>query len=219
MNGLDNPLETCAGAPRVLNVVSVRVGAKYGPEYVAILHDMLGRNLSTVEHRHWCITDAPDELPAGVMAIPAAPELPGWWQKVRLFSADMPWAPGERIAFFDLDVAITGRLEDLMERKGIIQDELWPCYNSSVMVWDHGEHREIWEDFRPSLISAPGALVPAECLPRGQVNGGDQEWITMCGPWEEIFPAGWCVPFKTGAAALAAGGLQGGHLQRPAQAA
>lgn len=182
----------------MINVVSVRVGTKYGPEYVAILHDMLGRNLSTVEHRHWCVTDAPDELPEGVTAIEPNPALPGWWQKVWLFSPQMPWEQGERIAFFDLDVAITGRLEDLVERKGIIQDELWPCFNSSVMVWDHGEHADVWRRFRASLMTEPGMCVPAECLPKGQINGGDQEWITELGGWE-TFPKGWCVSYKTGA--------------------
>lgn len=183
----------------MINVVSVRVGSKYGPEYVDTLHDMLQRNLSTVDVSHWCITDDPDSLPRGVNPIPHNPDLPGWWQKVFLFSEAMPWAEGERVVYFDLDVCITGRLEDFADHKGIMRDAGWPCYNSSVMSWDHGEHREAWERFDPSTMDKPGRVVPAECLPVGQVNGGDQEWLTEVGGWNYL-PDDWCVSYKFGGA-------------------
>lgn len=172
----------------MIHVVSVRVGDKYGPEYTHILHDMVHRNMSNLDICHWQVTDDPDSLPEPVNYIPANPDLPGWWQKPYLFSADMPWNEGDQIIYFDLDVAITGRLEDLKDRKGIIQDWLWPCYNSSVMRWDHGEHREIWERFTPDLIDKPGRMDVG--YPKGVVNGGDQEWITECGGWD-TFPPEW----------------------------
>jgi len=181
----------------MIHVVSVRVGTKYGPEYVAILHDMIGRNLSNADDvRHWCLTDDPDSLPEGITAIPHFKILPGWWQKVGLFSPKMPWGVGDRVLYMDLDVVVTGRLEDLAERKGIIKDWHWPTYNSSVMVWDHGEHTLIWDAFHPSRITAPGRLVPPELLPKGQVNGGDQEWISHCAPDWPTFPPDWCVTYR-----------------------
>lgn len=177
---------------RALNLVCVRVGDKYGPEYVETLFDMLLRNLTTREGKValWCVTDKPDELPEGVNAIAHDPELPGWWQKVRLFSSDMPWEAGDPVVYFDLDVAITGRLEDFVQTKGIIQDWHWPCYNSSVMSWDHGEHAEIWDHFDRGHIDKPGGLIAADLLPKGQVNGGDQEWITESSAWD-TFPKEW----------------------------
>lgn len=180
----------------MIHFVSVRVGTKYGPEYVAILHDMVARNLSKTEHAHWCVTDDPESLPEGVNAIAHDPELPGWWQKVALFSDRMPWQAGERVFYLDLDVCITGRLENLVERPGIMRDVLWPCFNSSVMVWDHGEHGQIWSDFDPGIIDLPGKTVPRECLPVGQINGGDQEWITEAEPGFPILPAEWCVSYR-----------------------
>jgi hypothetical protein len=190
----------------MINFVSVWVGDRYGADYPAILHDMLARNASLIEDaRHWCITDRPDELPEGVEAIRADPAFPGYWQKVRLFSSEMPWGHGERVAYFDLDVVITGRLEDLVQTPGIIKDWLWPGYNSSVMVWDHGQHREIAQDFRPEVMTrSPGPYVPAECLPAGVVNGGDQEWITECAgvydhrPWP-IFDPRWVKNYRLSA--------------------
>lgn len=186
-----------------VNFACVWVGEKYGPEYVAILRDMVLRNASTMEHEcaFWAVTDRPEELPEGVEAIAASPDLPGWWQKVFLFSPDMPWAEGDRCVYFDLDVVVTGRLEDLVETKGIIRDWHWPCFNSSVMVWDHGEHREVWEQFDPAQIDRPGPIIGPELLPKGQVNGGDQEWVTLVdrtarsAPWP-IFPRSWFVSYR-----------------------
>ena len=195
-----------------VNFVFVRVGKKYSADYVAVLADMVLRNSSELEERaFWCITDKPDELPDGVGYIPADLNFPGWWQKLRLFSPDMPWAEGERVVYLDLDVAIVGRLEDLAETPGIIKDWLWPCLNSSVMVWDHGDHREIWDKFRPELMTLPGRVVPPECLPSDQINGGDQEWITEVdresdGPPWRLFPRQWCLNYRQHALSWPTGG-------------
>jgi hypothetical protein len=173
----------------MIHVVSVCVGTKYPREYVEILHDMLARNLSQLAQvKHWSVTD---HIIDGVERIDPDPTLPGWWQKVRLFSPKMPWRRGERIIYFDLDTVVVGRLEDLAERSGIIRDWHWPCYNSSVMSWLHGEHEEVWTRFDPAIIDRPTNRL-AHLLPRGQINGGDQEWITECGGWE-TFPAEWFV--------------------------
>lgn len=178
--------------------VCVWTGDRYGPEYVAILRDMVMRNASTMQHEcaWFCVTDRPDELPEGVYPIPADPEFPGYWQKVRLFSPDMPWEEGQRVVYFDLDVAIVGRLEDLVERKGIIKDWMWPGYNSSVMVWDHGEFPQIWSDFSADIMSrSPGPIVPSHVLPAGEPNGGDQEWIAEVSTWP-LFPDDWCLSYR-----------------------
>jgi len=184
----------------VIRFVCVRVGPRYPAEYVAILADMIARNACNLdEFTIEAITDAPDELPEGVGYIPADPSIPpSWWAKVQLFSPAMPWDEGDRIIYFDLDVCITGRLEDLTERKGIIKDFNWPTYNSSVMVWDHGEHREAWDRFTPEVMTAPGSIVPPHALPSGTPNGGDQEWLTQIGGWDYL-PEEWCVSYRSSA--------------------
>lgn len=191
----------------MIHFVCVRVGTAYSAQAVAIWADMVARNASTLDtFSIWCVTDAPDELPEGVGYIPADPTIPpSWWAKLQLFSATMPWAEGERVVYMDLDVCVTGRLEDLAERKGIIRDWNWPCFNSSVMVWDHGEHRAAWECFDRGQMTAPGPIIPADVLPAGQVNGGDQEWLTWADiqgidrdVWE-ILPAAWCRSYRADA--------------------
>jgi uncharacterized Rossmann fold enzyme len=175
----------------MIHVVSVRVGDRYGPKYVHTLHDMIVRHLGE-EQTHYCLTDRPDELPTGVTPIPHNPDLPGWWQKVFLFSPDMPWAVGDEILYMDLDVAITGRLEGLQH--GIIRDWHWPTYNSSVMRWRHGDHSAIWDRFTPDVITRPTESLKG-LLPSGQVNGGDQEWISQVSAWD-IFPDGMFMSYR-----------------------
>lgn len=179
----------------MIHVVSVRVGQKYGPEYVLHLHDMIARNLSE-EQKHWCLTDDPDSLPDGIEAIPHNPSLPGWWQKVYLFAPEMPWPCGEPVLYMDLDVCVTGRLEELPN--GIIKDWHWPCYNSSVMKWNAGGHADIWTQFTPDIIDQPSARL-AHLLPKGQVNGGDQEWITKVSDWG-TFPPDMFVSYRNAVA-------------------
>lgn len=166
------------------HIVMVRVGPKYGPEYVEILSDMLARNLSELDITPWCVTDDPSSLPADIGHIPADPRYPGWWQKVRLFSGDMPWDEGDRILYVDLDTVITGRLEDLIDTKGIIKDWYYSAFNSSVMVWDHGEHRRVFE------------LLDPDAIPQ---NMGDQDWITLQAPDFPILPQEWCVSYRQSA--------------------
>ncbi len=179
-----------------VNFVMVRVGDRYGPECVAILADMIARNASNLESFSiWCVTDRPEDLPEGVGYIPADPSIPpSWWAKCQLFSPVMPWEEGDRVIYFDLDVAITGRLEELAETDGIIQDWHWPCLNSSVMSWLHGEHREVWDQFTPEVMSRP-SIDLAPYLPKGQINGGDQEHITRLGGWK-TFPAAWFISYR-----------------------
>jgi len=153
----------------MIHVVSVRVGQKYGPEYVLRLHDMIARNLRE-DQKHYCLTDDPDSLPEGIAAIPANPALEGWWQKCFLFSPEMPWDEGDEILYMDLDVCVTGRLEGLLH--GIIQDWYYDCYNSSVMRWRHGEHRAIWN------------LLPRDV----STYGGDQDYIKVVSDWQTFPP-------------------------------
>jgi hypothetical protein len=131
-----------------------------GDEYVAKMIAMVDRNL-TVPHKFDVLGDC---------------GLPGFWNKVALFR------PGRfegRVMFLDLDLVVTGPLDDLAETKGIIDlhDWGWPThtYGSGVMVWDAGEHEEVWTKFTRDL---PDRL------------HGDQDFMTQLGGWEPL-PAPW----------------------------
>lgn len=105
----------------------------------------------------------------------------GWWAKVRLFT---PGLFEGRVLYLDLDSVVVGSLDELAETKGIIQLRDWgwdrDCYGSGVMVWDAGEHAEIYKRFRDD--------VPHRFE-------GDQDWITSLGGWDAL-PAVWCRSYR-----------------------
>lgn len=165
-----------------------------GAEYVAKLRAMVARNLSA-PHTFICLSDdyrrhAPrhdsrerdfiHELPEPGFGIPG---LVGWWAKLYLFSP-MRFAPRTRVLFLDLDTVIVGSLDALVESKGILHLADWGWtkndYGSGVMVWDAGEHEEIWTRYTPD--------VP-------QRFRGDQDWMTYLGGWPAL-PKGLCVSYR-----------------------
>jgi hypothetical protein len=167
---------------------------------------MLARNCSQLPQKHWCITDDPDSLPDYVTAIPADPAYPGWWQKLRLFAPEMPWAEGERIFYVDLDSAIVGRLEDMADTPGLMRDWMTGAHGSTAMVWDHGEHRNVYSTFA-DLSAEERARVMNQPLKGFTQPYGDQDWLTDVsrGEWN-IWPIEWCVSYKEAAKEWPPGG-------------
>ena len=55
-----------------VNVMCLKWGNKYGPEYVNRLHNMVKRNL-TIPHRFVCFTDDPKGLQEGIETFPCPP--------------------------------------------------------------------------------------------------------------------------------------------------
>lgn len=171
-----------------ISIVCVNVGPKYSMDYVINLREMIVKNLPLdIELKFYCITDRQDELPTGFIPLLADPNLPGWWQKVRLF--DYSIGLTGKIVYFDLDIVITSEISRLIESDGIIKDWHYDSYNSSVMVWTAGNHREVWEKFSYSLVNRP---------PSGYAGPiwTDQDWIYIVGGWN-TFPDGWCVSYKS----------------------
>lgn len=156
----------------------VKFGEKYGAEYVNILADMVARNCE-LPFRFLCYTDDGAGLLEEVEVHPLPLGYEGWWNKLWLFNRDAT-PPKARIVFLDLDVIVTGPLEPLVMTKGIAADWLQGGYNSSVMVWDHGEHREAWDKIKPSDMAR---------------LHGDQDWLTELGGWDYL-PADWIVSYR-----------------------
>ena len=125
---------------------------------VDILKRMVGRHLSE-PYEFRCITES---------------DLPGWWGKVRLFSFS-----STRNLWLDLDVAITGSLDGLVEplANGIRIAKNWAksghggC-QSSVMYWEGDSGKIINDEFDPAIAYWPPRNEPG-------ILWGDQEWITQ----------------------------------------
>lgn len=110
-------------------------------------------------------------------------DFPGWWAKIDLFR------PGRftgRVLYFDLDVDITGQIDDLANHPGefvICRDWGSFGYNSSVMAWDAGTADDLYTDFRMDMIDK---------------YPGDQDWITVRKAGAAKFPRDWCYSYRLG---------------------
>lgn len=171
----------------MLNVVCVRQGTKYSPDYVTKLYAMVARNITRgVEGRFICFTDQPDEYPGLIITKSLPPDTTGWWSKLYLFSSGL-FDDGDRILYFDLDTVIVGDLDAISQYDGefaILQDFYRPKgWQSSVMGWRAGFGSYIWE----SWLEAG----------RPEIEGGDQAWIEKCQRplgqlWQHLYPGLFC---------------------------
>ena len=157
-----------------------------GREYVEKLRLIVARHLS-VPHVFVCLTDygpVGDEhgdWPTFFIGISG--ERKGWWAKTELFKPGI-FPAGERVLYLDLDTVVVGSLDELVKHKGILHLDRWgwekKVYGSGVMIWDSGEHAEIWTKFTPD--------VPKR-------HEGDQNWLTELGGWPAL-PDGICVSYR-----------------------
>jgi hypothetical protein len=171
-----------------LTVVCVKVGSKYKPNYVLKLKSMVARNLEQ-PHNFVCFTDNPEGLD-GIDCLELPDKtLEGWWSKINLFRADLPFTGP--MLYLDLDIVITGRLDSMVDsipadidfaiirqwKKNIKKITRYghtkSAYNSSMMWWRNiGIRSEIATKITPDDIAR---------------WRGDQDWIAVCRPHEFTF--------------------------------
>lgn len=138
------------------NVVCVKWGNKFGPEYVNRLYKMVEKNL-TIPHRFVCITDNPEGIDKGVETRPfyelddsGLPEKA--WKKLGLFTDKLADLKGNAL-FLDLDIVILKNIDEFFTVPGeflIIKD--WDFEddiigNSSVFRFEVNKHKDIIENF------------------------------------------------------------------------
>ena len=154
VNGVNLATPKCPIPPRYakianeldkpLIVACVWWGNLYGKEYVEKLYDAVSRNL-TIPFTFHCITDEQNlstPFPGrNIFKILTPTTEKGWWQKVNLFKEGM--FPAEsRVFYLDLDVVITGSLDELVKSEGdiVMIENFGPnkkhaAHNSSAMLW------------------------------------------------------------------------------------
>lgn len=175
-----------------MNVVCLKWGKKYGPEYVNRLYAAIARN-TTMAFKFHCFT----EDSAGINPDVVIHDLPfknleGWWNKLYLFSKEMPITG--RIFYVDLDTVITGNLDQLMTHNTgfvVLRDfytglarglETQDNVGSGLMSWEAGNHTHLWETF---IANPSGAI--NEMRPHG-----DQKWVQRHQIdrlyWQDLFP-------------------------------
>lgn len=168
-------------------VVCVKQGTKYGADYVNRLASMVRRR-SRLKPDFVCFTEDASGLAADIRALPLPVDgLRGWWNKVALFKGDLSGV-GERMLYLDLDVVITGDLDPLLTHGSdfiIMDNDYVPGFNSSVFLLKTGSRAELWDRFSAANTDA---------------FDGDQDWVAVHAPDAELWPDGWCVPYRLRAA-------------------
>jgi len=166
----------------MLDIVCVKWGDRYGPDYVNRLYAMVARHLDAgTEGRFTCFTDDDKGLRDEIHVRPLARNVKGWWNKLFLFApGQFSWR--DRVLFFDLDTLIIGDIDEICRYDGefaILRDFYRPDgWQSSVMAWrgDFGAH--IWRSWNREG--------------RPEIEGGDQAWIepvqTKADRLQDLFP-------------------------------
>ena len=187
---------------QTVNVLCIKWGRKYGPEYVNKLHAMVSRHL-TRPFRFVCLTDDARGIDPRieVKAIPQVgfPEFDtrqAWtfghgWLKLTSFANPLYDLSG-RTLFLDLDIVIVDNIDGFFDQTGafcVIRewDKKDGTGNTSVYLYTIGAHADALEHLKKNY---PGALA--------QVRN-EQEFITSFLGRQGLvsyWPAAWCVSFK-----------------------
>lgn len=140
---------------------------------------MIHRNC-TLSHEFVCATDDTAGLDADIRTVPVERNLiplGNAYPKLAVFRPDAADIFGERICLIDLDVVITGSINEIVNRQEpfvIWQDVLAKSqpkrfkYNSSLILMNAGARSQVWRTFDRN--SSP-RLVRHRC-------GSDQAWIS-----------------------------------------
>ena len=188
-----------------VNILTLKWGTKYGPEYVNRLYSGVRRHLAR-DFRFCCFTDDPSGVRAEVEAHPIPPfDVPAAWRrtpwlKLVLFRDGLAGLTGPSL-FLDLDILITGRLDDLFtfapRRPCIIHDwermtqRLFRRHgepgNSSVFRFESGKSGAILERF---MVERDQALARYRTVV-------EQRYLAEAlGPHRAWWPRDWVVSFK-----------------------
>jgi len=154
------------------SVVCIKVGDKYGPEYVNKLERMVKKH-TWADYEFVCLTDNYKGLECQ-HAFPTGTHLEGWWSKLVLFKPH-PVLKDKRIVYIDLDTVIVNNIDFLFEYKKafcILKDFWAPSHNSSVMAIRQGFGEDIYGVFDKDMMN---------------LYSGDQDWIFNRYPGADIW--------------------------------
>ena len=178
------------------NVICMKWGDKYSADYVNILFNMVSRNLS-IPFRFACFTDDPKGIneQVEVFNLPSL-NLPNniperGWLKLTTFSKTLGDLEGKAL-FLDLDLIITGSLDDLFEIEGdflIVKDFIRKDVtgNSSVYRFEIGQHEDVIENFKNNFSGIKNK------------HRNEQEYLSAFMDKKEklsYWPEDWCKSFK-----------------------
>lgn len=183
----------------IVNIVCMKWGTMYGPEYVNRLYGMVARNLHR-PFQFYCITDQNRGIRQEVLCrelpdFTPPPIARGPWRKLLMFQRNLFDISGKTM-FLDLDIVIVGPLDrffDFSDKFAVRHEfdkkkENEPYGNTSMYVFEAGSCPEIYEEYLKDPVSIHKKYYTAE-----------QEYVTrtLYGSGKlEFLPNTWIVSFK-----------------------
>ena len=180
---------------RVANVVCMKWGDRYGPEWVNRLYGMTCRNTSWTI-RFVCFTDDTSGIRPEVECRPMpkvdfdAESIGKYWPKLGLMQPHVGGLEGLTL-FLDLDVVVIDSLDEFLTHPGrfcIVREWKHPELgfgNSSVVRFLVGDQPQVLERFYAT---------PPEML-REAYGSKEQNFLTRAAEGVTFWPEKWCVPF------------------------
>ena len=181
---------------RTANVVCMKWGTRYGPEWVDRLYGMVRRN-TTWTIRFVCFTDDARGIRREVECRPLpkvefdAARIGRYWPKLGLMQEGLGGLTGMTL-FLDLDLVVIDSLDDFFTHPGrfiLIREWKDPQLgygNSSVVRYFIGMEKAVLERFY--------ATPPAEIITR--YASKEQNFLTKAVDEATFWPPEWCVPFS-----------------------
>lgn len=185
-----------------VNVLCIKWGKKYGPDYVNKLHNMVRRHLHR-PFRFVCLTDDSDGIdpaievkPIPMVGFDEFDRRKPWtfghgWLKLTSFAAPLYDLSG-RTLFLDLDIVIVDSLDPFFEREGefvVIKewDKSDETGNTSCYIYTIGAHADALEYLKKDY---PASIANVR---------NEQEFITQFLARQgklSYWPDAWCRSFK-----------------------
>lgn len=182
-----------------VNVVCLKWGTAYSPDYVNNLYNMVSRNLS-LPFRFICMTEHAEGIKDEVEIWPLPEfEEPPWeyarfcacWRKLELFRPGLANMKGKAL-FLDLDVVITGNIDcffSFTDKLAIIENWYQPgrlVGQASAICFEAGQPYPLLEHYLNDPIKVLKEYRTEQAYITGQLGLGNFEY----------FPDEWCKSFK-----------------------
>lgn len=179
----------------MIKIICLKWGNKYQSHYVNKLFHGIKRN-TTLDFDFHCFTENQNGIEAGIKAHPLPyNQISSWWNKLFLFSNEVPFEKGDILFYVDLDTLITRNVNNILKYEPKKITVLRDFYTglartvvgndnigSGLMSWIHGEYTFIWDEFIKDPNKAINQVKPH----------GDQRWIQHCIDeriyWQDVFP-------------------------------
>ena len=176
-------------------IVCLKWGDKYASHYVNKLYFGIKRNTSLPFELH-CFTEDRSGLHDDIHVHNLTHNnIVSWWNKLYLFSNELPFNYGQKIFYIDLDTIIVRNIDNILlynPGKLVVLRDFYTGLartvigndnvGSGLMSWNHGSYTSVWDNFIKDPYKAIQSVKPH----------GDQKWIqhmiTDRIYWQDVFP-------------------------------